>query len=40
LVSTRIKQLEEYLRIRLLERDRRLVALTPKVRNFSSMQNG
>jgi DNA-binding transcriptional LysR family regulator len=34
LVSTRIKQLEEYLRIRLIERDRRLVALTPKGQEF------
>src|SRR5258708_12541731 len=34
LVSTRIKQLEEYLRIRLLERDRRQVALTPKGQEF------
>jgi DNA-binding transcriptional LysR family regulator len=34
LVSTRIKQLEEYLRVRLIERDRRLVALTPKGQEF------
>src|SRR5258708_24807497 len=34
LVSTRIKQLEEYLGIRLLERDRRQVALTPKGQEF------
>lgn len=34
LVSTRIKQLEEYFRVRLIERDRRLVALTPKGQEF------
>jgi DNA-binding transcriptional LysR family regulator len=34
LVSTCIKQLEEYLRIRLIERDRRLVALTPEGQEF------